>query len=1072
MHSASTTFVNKLKRGHSATSKPTATIEWNMNRFSIPHEIACPGVSADSTDAVFPIDSLVSPRRPTKAAIVKGWTSPGKLGKEAPAKLATELPRLRKMYTAAEDAKYKYWISPKVSASKSVGGSYPLESCFPRVIFKSSSMKANKLVAQFETSGAKPVGVIIQYTEDGSNWVTAYQAVNPDRYGRIELYLQDNGSFSPTKNLNNLRVIKGMRVRVPAMNKPKVHCHMIEMAIMRQMDVTDKLIDYSFDYDNSSASFVAPLGQAETATGTLSLSNVDGYFDNDRPSGPLYGIVSSPAKVEVTLRTTVDGTSVTTPQGSMFVTNWGEQSEDKRTISLEDASCFLKEENPPPLFLSWVKGTEIIWRLLDSVGFTDYSVDDSDAGDLNIRYFWTDPERTVWEHIQEISEAMQISCYFDETGILRIRTRTTVYEKDKSDMDWVFDGQEVTSSVVSTDAGRVSEDIGKLPDIVSMTKPAELEANKVVVEYQATEISDANRMQPKMEQVWEPEGTVALRSATLSHSMTRTQEYGRFADSNFNSWPFEGYMQVDGEIMHWTKKRYKYLQRNNEWKVKWISDNDEKEALDALHPTRSHFNKFDGALWFGEEGRGALSTYPRTHNKVGHKFSAIRSRHGNKPMIQKSYYTKAIPNRSVFRIYTTKAFKGTSWTSARRGLANDAPPRYIGTSLKFDKGSAYSQGSAGLFLGAEGGDAGYYIEISLTAWAGKRRKYTNEVVIYQRSSSGKLTRISKGKAIGVSKGKWYDIDVHQRPSGNTYLLSVMVNGVAVLNNTIPSKLLVDSRMSGSYGIFARGSTHVEFEYLYASNTLEEIPMDDSARFDLIEGGYRSNFYNSLITRKERPSSRLRWRSDKRRNQNEGFFFDDFGTEAHEIRRFNVEFDPLPAVHSRLYLSNEWYADCIEYTSDHKSAEFFVAGKGRRNVILNGSDSTIYGTNDPVEQQMFVYGRTVTQKDAEKYEVKSEKSIRRVGEVELVITSQWIQSEAAAKRIGDWIADHWSNGSEKMEVSTFGNPLLQVGDVVGVCYLRKSMKTTRHQYYITGVSYNYSEGLTTSYRLQRRTHFIA
>ena len=119
--------------------------------------------------------------------------------------------------------------------------------------------------------------------------------------------------------------------------------------------------------------------------------------------------------------------------------------------------------------------------------------------------------------------------------------------------------------------------------------------------------------------------------------------------------------------------------------------------------------------------------------------------------------------------------------------------------------------------------------------------------------------------------------------------------------------------------------------------------------------------------------------------------------------------------------------------------------------------------------MFVYGRTVNQKEAEKYEVKNEKSINRRGEVELTISSPWIQSDLAAKKIGDWIADHWSDGSEVVEISAFGNPLLQIGDIVKIHYKRKSMFPDKHQYYITGIDYSYSEGLTTSYTLQRKTY---
>lgn len=1072
MQPASATFVNKLKKAYSVTSDPKVTVEWNCNRFGTLEKISNNGVTPDEEDPFFPLDSIIDPNRPEVPGLVKGITSLGVGGNEARTSSSTAFASHKRTYTASPEAKYKYWVSPNVSSSTMSNGGYALSNCVPTVLFK-YRQNVNKLVVQFEDyGGTSPLNVVVEYTEDGVVWNKAGTNYSPSygqgKSGRIELYLQDDGTWSPTVNLNNFTLVRGIKATVPRMSKPRVHCHIIELAMMHQIDVTDRTIGFSTSYTASEASFVAPIGKAETATGSLDLSNVDGFFDANIAGALLWGRNNSPAKVQITNKVTADGTSINSTLATMYVEDWGGQTEDQHSWNLSDASMFLKTINPPAMMLEGLTGAELIWRLLDSVGFTNYTVDESPDGDMRVRYFWSDPEKTVWDHIKEICEGLQIACYFDEYGTLRIKSREKLFEADKTTPEWIFDGQKVDSAI-ATEFSRPA-DLGKLADIVSLSKPNALFANKVVVEYSETKISDASKGIPKMDSVWGPDGTVALRTANLASSITRDATTMHLTDSNFATWPYEGMVQLNGEIIKWTRKRYEYVNAAGVWAYKYISSNAEKAALDGLNSSKSHKNYFSGRLYIGG-GRGLMSTYARDHS-IKHRFAFARSRHGRGDARGSWRYCSADYKNSVFRIRTGSHFKGDSWCVARRGLVKDQPPRYIGTSLKFDGTSAYSHGSAGVFLGGTSLDSGYYVELSLTSWAGKRRGYTNEVCLYVRRSNGTLTRIGKGAVVGVSKNKWYDLDVYQRRAGSTIEFSIDVNGVTVLSPTVTSSNILSTPTAGAFGVFARGNTHVAFEYLYAANSIDDIPAagDDASRWDAINGGYRSNYYNRYLYNRY-GRGRLTTKSQDRLNRNQGFFFDEFGSKAHEIREFKVDFEPSPVTHSRLYISNESYADCIEYVSDHKSARFIIAGKGRDNVILNGEDTLLYGKDNPVDQKMFVYGRTVKPGDEQTYEVSNNKSVRRTGEVELVISSPWIQSEAAAKKIGDWVANHWGDGSESIEIESFGNPLIQIGDVVGLCYMKKGMGPILHQYYVTGVSQNYSEGLSTTYNLQRKTHLI-
>ena len=1061
MQTVSSGFLEDFKQAYSASGTPRATIEWNMNRFGLLDRLENNGqvISKDRDDPVFPLHSVIGPRRPEIRGIVKGFTSAG-ASYEAKAYSSKGTPTRRRTYTASPDSKYKYWVSPGRSSltRSATTGFYNIQSVSPTVVYK-DSWPVNKLHVLFESTAATPQGVKIYVTYDGTNWQQAGGTYTPDSLGIIDLYLQDNGTWSSTRNINNHVELKGMRVVVTGMSHPESHLHLIEMAPMREIDFTERTINYSISNELSEHSSVAPLGKASSNTGNLTLSNHDGFLDNDRSHTQLAGMMESPAKVKIDLAVHAGGLSEWVRQATMFVDSWGEQTDDVRSLSLTDASHFLKEEKPPALLLTNVTATEVIWRILDSIGFSNYVITEDPAGDAKIPYYWTDPEKTVWEHFQEISEAMQLAVYFDEMGNLKVAAREGVFKKELPTA-WTFDGQTVTNEI-ATEEGRAS-DVGKLPDIISMSKPSELDANVVNVNYTKTHVSDFNKGQPPMETVWQPEGDVVLRSASLVGDMTATGTTAPLGGSNFSTWPFEGYLDIDGEIVKWTKKKYMYRNSSGAWDWKYLASAEEETALDNLNPRLAHQNYYNGYLYLGSN-RGMMSTAPRAHS-TKHKFTLLRHRHGTNTIQNRRWYVYQYKERSTLGIKSTASFKSDSYVTASKGNSADPPPYYFGTSLKFDKTTAYADGAAGIFIAGGAYEAGYYIEMNLTSNVGTR-KYTNEISMYKRTSNGKRVRLAKGSVLAVEKGKWYDIDVQRMQVGGGQRFTVMVNGVYVLRVDVSSSDVGSYAPFGRYGLFVRGHTHAEFEYIYASNSLEPPSPDDMSRADLIDGGMRSNYYHAYLYKQKNAERLSRW-SANRYTRNIGFAFDEFGAEAHELREFNVKFDPNPVIHSNLYISNQWKSDCVEYVADHDSARFIVIGKARENVILNGDDSLLYGADNVVNQKMLIYGRVVKTDEEEKYTVRNEASVNRRGVVELDISSPWIQSEPSAKKIGDWIVNHWADGSEQLSVSTFGNPFIQLGDVVGVSYRRKSMKANTHRYYVVGIRHSYDQGLTTDFTLQR------
>jgi hypothetical protein len=165
------------------------------------------------------------------------------------------------------------------------------------------------------------------------------------------------------------------------------------------------------------------------------------------------------------------------------------------------------------------------------------------------------------------------------------------------------------------------------------------------------------------------------------------------------------------------------------------------------------------------------------------------------------------------------------------------------------------------------------------------------------------------------------------------------------------------------------------------------------------------------------------------------------------------------------MTNDWQAIAPEYRSTPFGAKFILANTSRDNAVINGEDNLSFPGNT-VNQVLCVYGRVITQAEAAVSVAKNDSQIQRRGRIDTEIASKWIQTEAAAKALGDWITKHWGEAADEQQVQIFGNPMLEIGDVVAIEYAEKSMTTATHKYYVVSVSTAFDEGLTTTLTLRR------
>ena len=1048
MKTASAALTKALTEGESLHPKLRVIAEWNHNRYSAISKVDNFGHDEDTygydTD-MFPINSIAQPNRPT-SGLAYARTREAMTVKDY-----TNRP-LSRYYTASVDNKYKYWVSPAESGStqtSSGGFTFP-ETTRPYVLY-SGLVWTNKIYICFEKSWTAPTKYNIEITTDGTTWKTVASNLFSNAQGQVALYYQDNGTWSTAVNRDNALQIRGVRLTVLELSRSKSLFSLIELGARLESDLSDFTIDYNATHSLSEVDFVSPLGTISSNTGSLTLSNIDGRFTNDKSTSLYKGLIDSNVKfiIDVGIDTSEFGGSTVEyiRQATMFSTNWS-TGDESVSVELKDGSVFLQEASPPQMLMESVAIGEAIWRMLDSVGFDSYQYNVSaDDSPTVIKYFWTDGEQTVWDAMQELCRTTQSSAYFDEYGVLQIKTREAAFAANQTPvwtLDWIKRGT-------------------KQPDLVDLSVGSTYEANKVDISYTPTALSTNDLGNPVSETVWEPDGDVVLRSTALAYQMIPEQMYMWIDQKDASYWPAAGMVNIHGELIKYDGKEYKYIDKTGHWAYKIINNFDElKMVNNTLTATGQQYrSKFTGKFIITE--RGVDTTWPATHY-VDIKPWTSNAWYGRTGGTQKKWAggLKHYRGDGFMRMITNKTFTSDHWyTASRQRSVLNQPNYYFGTRMRFPTVPKGKHTAAGMFFHANASqNTMYAVEVIPTDHLGAARKWRNEVAVIRRAN-GKITYLGKGAVYGIALGPWFDLEVQK--VGTT--ISVSLNGQVILNVTDPA---TDITPTANQGLYVRGHTVADFDYYFFKGpaTILDHEQDNSSYLDLIEGGYYSSqYFRDLQYQTRVVKKRIGKKTVKYKEAFAERFFEEFGMQVHEVRSFDVKFES-PTIYSSLYSSNQSQVAELEYTHSPFGANFVVANASRYNSVASGSDTLTFGIDNAVDQKFLITGRTVQRKDSKVYSVKNDQAIRARGEISLDISSPWIQSEAAAKSLGDWIVKKWATPADNIDVEIYANPLLQIGDVVSINYSPRAMASNTHKYWITSITSSWDSGPEMTLSLRR------
>lgn len=1093
---SNTAVQNLLLNSDAIRAVPEVIIDWNMNRYvgAVASNVAGAGV-AEFDAEYFPVESIVEPRRPTKG-INKARVGSATIGDDY--KVGGAATPNGRFYIADADDIYKYWTSP--TPSDATGA---LANAKPQVVYAATTA-INKIVITLENTWATPKTFQIQTTTAANpgeaSWTTvATETTTPAGWkgtGQIVLYWNGTNWTNTTRSANTVTTnVRGIRIVVTALEGGyrlapdgsavattygsytgstyttsnttgfNSYFDLIEISARLEVDISDSVITVADNSDMGEVDQLYPIGTITTNQGTLTLSNlmqdsngdwVPGLFDKNNSASPYKNYIEANARVNVSYKF-YDEDDVfigTVQQFRMYTETWTDQTTDTVTVNLSDFSKFLNVENVRPVMWENLTVPQIIWRLMDSMGCTNYAID---AGDFvtehTIPVFYTDGESTLWEVLDSLAQASQTAIYFDSFGILQVRTRDYAFSPTDTPV-WRF-----TAGVVGDT---------KLSDIAELQQTEEFAPNHYTISYQKTNWSEANRAgQPTMQKVWEPEDTVVLRASPLYRSMTDTDTLFYLEPKEAKTWPYEGIVNIDGEVMRFKGKEYVYYTGSTggtENKV-IIESFDDSERRNAETPVEyRHKNHFSGAFNITERGMWD-SSVAKPHSKDIANYS-VRGRVNNNNKTNVSGI-RHLKKDSRLLVNPPKQF--TSYKDvmvATIGNTDDTTFYDYGTKMRFVRGKGQKTQCAGITFnnsGAGEGD-GYYIEFTPSKnLSGKDRKSRHELIIYSRTGNKDKRLGGKGQALPIAENVDFEVDVHFT-TGTEHKISVWVNGKKALSVTVAGANRQGA--NGRFGVFARGKTKTEHEYLYGIRNMPDEPMDDFSFMDKMQGAYSGQQWdrNWVHGWKDYP------RKVRKKTKNKGYrlndyFIDEFGPVVHEIREYDVKFDPAPVLHSRIYNTNDWSSVVLEYKGNPFGAKFILANTSRNNAVLNGDDSISFaGTGDSVGQVLTVFGRALVVEEAEQVIAKNDDQVKRRGKIESEISNEWIQSKDMAIDLRDWLVDTFSYGNEQLELRVFGNPLIEVSDVVTVQYPSKYINA---DYFVVGIDSEYDQGLSTTLTLRKR-----
>jgi hypothetical protein len=395
---------------------------------------------------------------------------------------------------------------------------------------------------------------------------------------------------------------------------------------------------------------------------------------------------------------------------------------------------------------------------------------------------------------------------------------------------------------------------------------------------------------------------------------------------------------------------------------------------------------------------------------------------------------------SLFKITNNNSSKNKYSLVTKNTEISTAYNHYaFGTSMFFQSNINDVRGSGGIgFFTSNNGMTGYFVLIQTTAnlsdSADKEVKIIKVVNGKQTVLTDSQQNSSTKTLTGILGGISYKVDVNVVTSGSTRAIDVYVNNFKITAVDSTAILPVTKNVSM---LAATGKAN--FDYFYAT-PLTEDQYKNGIIQNVYIGKYGTKTLSFLYGDKVLGSESI--------SSVQLPFLEEFGTVARELRKINIKYESRPG--NPLYTStgiNKFVSVLGERLTSF-GAEVYVINNSGTFVPLD--DSNLYSFS--------IVGNYIVTTGQHEY-VSNTLSENTVAEP-VIFESSWIQSEADAKSLTTWIQTQWSKQQQVVNLETFGNPLISIGDVITINHPSNDFDGTE-KFVVTQVSNSFKEGLQTS-----------
>lgn len=1016
-------------------------------------------------------------------------------------------------------SEYKYFVSDLTN--KYIGAVYEKQIYTNKIVLKFSmpystptvNVRLYNTVTSYDSGNISVTpsasGVVVLYRQAGGTWSTTPWSTMPT----FDL----NGAITNSQPINKI-VLNQTSSTINSNYSSSSDTAKTDMQRLQLIEVSPRLeldltyftmnVDSNAELDNKQNPL--PISAISSNSATIQLSNVPlkvsggllSIFSNNSSTSPLKGLFKKNVKfyVNYVVRDQVSVSSpaeLVIPGGIYYADTWEGQDIERTRVSCYDISHQLQLRSPSDYVSQSQDIFRIITNILDFAGFTDYDYDSlkaittSNKQPIHSSYFFANgKQQKVFDVLRELFEVYQIGAYIDSYGVMKFLSLSNILD-NKSPNLLVHDNS-ISQTMIDPKDGQV---LTVSPNIVTdtYTETVKVKLGKAILKYKTPNMTKSlsadsstdklseltTKIIQKNDALWTLEKDEMTTFNYLDESIdTVSQNYFKINANDllgtFTSFDVDhdGYAIIEDEIVSFRDKEFKFqiavktttsgtplLPKVTPGNfVRTVSNQND---LQAAITEFSEFAGYGGEVTFIPTGyirnieRGLFNTPVRTHKVIKTATDLATKMVGS---LGASSYTPQVNNGKVY----LENVLGQSTTKLKPiDQSNTSTTNYNTFSTKMSigvnsKDIDYDNVFAGLSLADN--NVRVYINIE---------KNTNKKYFLKVTNSNDDSLIADTERIDITSilekdAKLYPIGSPFEENGKLVNLKfvktssstfeVYVNKTKV--NLIPKSGLSLSLL-GDFSMFVasgNGSSKVGFTELYATQSI----LNDSNIYYHYE---LPSFVNSIVGNHK---------------VFEMSYMFQVKPKIIGITKYDVQYSSAPAITAYpLKVQYNWYyfenptgnSPTLKYISvfekDLNYSNIHNSGFRGRVFIVNSSNSSVWLKKAPDSKNTVdvIFSINTDGLISLSEEQTIEKIFDETNESESVeISSNWVQSKQAANGILNTIFRAVDGFSRDTQISVYGNPLFEIGDVVKVNY---SLKNISDQiYFVQGIKQTFDSGLKT------------